>query len=230
MKLKVDSREIKVIDLLEQSELEYETENLNIGDFLFLDSNDIPVCLVERKTLDDLSSSIVDSRFREQKDRISQSNIPIIIYLIESKDGIKANRLSEKILLGSIVNLIVNHKFYVLQSNGLKQTCDIIIDLFKKLEKIQDNKINVYQYTNPKKSDDLEKDLFTHQLSLIPRLTFKNAKKITEIYPTFKCLYEEYNKCNDKKINKNLLANIKLENDRKLGEKMSIKVYNSVFL
>ena len=71
--IKIDNREKKLIDILDNSDnkLSYVKENLDLGDIQIIsqETNDILV-LIERKTLSDLSSSIKDGRYKEQKNRI----------------------------------------------------------------------------------------------------------------------------------------------------------------
>ena len=65
----VDNREGKIIAELERTTpFEYTKANLDIGDFKFeLGKKKI---LIERKTVDDLISSIKDGRYKEQKYRL----------------------------------------------------------------------------------------------------------------------------------------------------------------
>ena len=71
--IKIDNREKKILDILDNSDnkLSYVKENLDLGDIQFIsqETNDILI-LIERKTLSDLSSSIKDGRYKEQKNRI----------------------------------------------------------------------------------------------------------------------------------------------------------------
>jgi crossover junction endonuclease MUS81 len=43
--------------------------------------------IVERKTADDLASSIVDGRYNEQKARLKNCGISNVIYLVEGNPG-----------------------------------------------------------------------------------------------------------------------------------------------
>ena len=75
---------------LNRSGVAYMTRRLAVGDFAWVArENTAPHrevvldFIVERKRMDDLASSIVDGRFREQKYRLKQSGLGHIIYLIE---------------------------------------------------------------------------------------------------------------------------------------------------
>ena len=85
MKLKIDYREGKLKNLLDGEE--FSLENLAIGDIEITDGT--TTFIIERKTWQDLSSSIKDSRFREQRSRLllwQNENINNkIMYFIEGK-------------------------------------------------------------------------------------------------------------------------------------------------
>ena len=75
---------------LNRSGVAYKTRRLAVGDFIWVArENSAPHrevvldFIVERKRMDDLASSIVDGRFREQKYRLKQSGLGHVIYLIE---------------------------------------------------------------------------------------------------------------------------------------------------
>jgi ERCC4-type nuclease len=66
LKMVLDCREQKLIEIFPDTE----TKQLDIGDILYVDSENSDIkCIVERKTLNDLSSSIIDGRYKEQKSR-----------------------------------------------------------------------------------------------------------------------------------------------------------------
>ena len=84
MKLIIDNREKSIIPLFQ--EVEYETTNLDLGDFQIINPEGEIILIIERKTQADLLSSIKDGRHREQKLRLLNSSIPNIAYLIEGKN------------------------------------------------------------------------------------------------------------------------------------------------
>ena len=89
--------------------------------------------IIERKTLADLSSSIKDSRFREQKSRLLSVYPPErIIYIIENCRKSKHN-LSDKILRSAIINLSLKHRITVIHSKDIQETAEIIKSIEEKL-------------------------------------------------------------------------------------------------
>ena len=72
----LDCREHKLIEMFPDTE----TKQLDIGDILYVNSENHSEikCIVERKTLNDLSSSIIDGRYKEQKCRLLSSGIRVV--------------------------------------------------------------------------------------------------------------------------------------------------------
>ena len=92
MKLKIDNREKKLIKLLEiykkefgLKNIESTVEKLDLGDFIICDYDGNEKLIIERKSLNDLASSIKDGRYVEQSHRLTGYNMHNhnIVYLIE---------------------------------------------------------------------------------------------------------------------------------------------------
>ena len=88
--LKIDNREKKLIALIKQQiekdslDISYVIDKLDLGDFIFeIDGKE--KIIIERKSLNDLASSIMDNRYREQSLRLQNYNMHNhnICYLIE---------------------------------------------------------------------------------------------------------------------------------------------------
>ena len=169
MKLIIDNRE-KVLILFQ--EVEYETTNLDLGDFQIVNSEGEIVLIIERKTQADLLSSIKDGRNREQKLRLLNSGISNIAYLIEGKNDIKYFRPTDKLSeVGSILNTMFRDKLFVIRTLNMEETVLYIKTLLKKFTK-NDFKFENKDYSSViklKKKDNLTpENCFIAQLSQIP--------------------------------------------------------------
>ena len=88
MQLILDHREGKLKELFQNQldinkDIKIEYKNLEYGDFCIFNNED-PFIIIERKTLDDLSSSIIDGRYKEQKQKmLSLVDRKKIYYIIE---------------------------------------------------------------------------------------------------------------------------------------------------
>ena len=79
--------------------------------------------LIERKTTHDLACSIKDGRYKEQKFRIKDANIPICIYLIEGDLEfdffVKIQSIPVSTLLSSLLNTMIRDKIMVYKTISL---------------------------------------------------------------------------------------------------------------
>ena len=113
-------------------------KNLDLGDieikYTDNDGNEQLFLLIERKTMSDLISSVNDGRYREQKKRLLDSNIPKqkIMYLLEGHiDDIPGHM---KTLFGMIINTLFRDKLQIIRFEDIEETIYFIkrIVIFEK--------------------------------------------------------------------------------------------------
>ena len=226
MLLEVDYRESKIIELLKLNNDEtlfYEIKNLIIGDFII--RNDNYLYVIERKSVLDLSASIIDGRMSEQRDRINNSfsdtDTKNIVYIIEG-DRSKITNLPKNTIDSVILNLIFKYKYYVIFTKDIQETNDYLILLYNKIKENIFEKTNITNFTPIKKSDKNQKNAMLNMLTMIPGVSPTIAIKINDKFKTIKEL------CNN--ITEDSLASIQLTEKRKLGKALSLKIYNSLNL
>lgn len=241
--LEIDYREKGIIKCLESMgssvNIIYKVSNLIIGDFIFkqvevdASSSELEIIhyIIERKTILDLSSSITDGRFREQKQRLLESigNPDKIIYILEgNKSNKKYGSISKTTIESSILNLIFKHKYKVICTDNEQNTLDMLLLLYKKIQTKEFEKVlTTTPFKAVKKNDNL--DVFTNMLSVIPGVSLSFAKKIKENYKTLPLLLDSYSKLNTLEEKYKMLNNIQVTDKRKLGNVLSKKIYNSIF-
>ena len=155
MKLKVDLREKKLIKLLQAyiSQFEFKKidiviENLPLGDVIICDENGNEKIIVERKSLNDLASSIKDGRYVEQSHRLT--NNPIhnhnIIYLIEGNLSTWTNRykVQANTLYSAIFSLNYYKGFSVIKTHDITETAEYILRMCDKLNR-EKKKVSYYE-------------------------------------------------------------------------------------
>lgn len=249
----VDYREKAIINLFvqkfgistqvdEENIIEYANDlycivikNLPLADFIYRDDSNNDILLIERKTKNDLISSIIDGRFRDQKSRLlDYSRDPKnVIFLIESpgqmiKRG-ECNKTNlQTIYHSSIINMQFKHQFKVFISINVEESFEILLLLLKKLknkelETIQQQ--DILESIKPKtKSENIHDNLFTYQLSLIQGVSTNIAKKVCEVYKTPMELCKKYSELNNEEA-ESLLKDIQITEKRKLGLSISKKIY-----
>jgi ERCC4-type nuclease len=156
--IKVDFREKELIALLQlkmmnddvnsNNNIKLKVDNLKIGDIVFVEidvnENEIGEELVvfERKSLNDLASSIKDGRYAEQSFRLDGFQaVPNhnIVYLIEGdlskyREN-KYTRINKKTLLSSMFSILYYKGFSVVRTMNMLETCDLVSSWADKLER-----------------------------------------------------------------------------------------------
>jgi len=240
---KIDNRERDIIQKFDNNDNNIIKENLDIGDIqiIYKDNDDEKLLvIIERKTFDDLSTSIKDGRYKEQKNRIlnSISNNIRKIYLLEGNK--KDFTLSKNVLDGTIINTMIRDNIHIFFSKNIDETIQFINNILKNIIKYKDNIINNQNnietnnvlINTSKKSNMSSETCFINMMSGIPGISKKTALKFVEKFKNINNMFNHFHKNLDS--NRNLiisdLENMKVaENNRKLGNKNAIKIYDFLF-
>lgn len=95
--------------------------------------------IFERKRLDDLASSILDGRYREQKSRLEKTGMKSIIYIIEEQMGSDISNFVEAIKTCISMNTTYSG-FHTIKTKDPDQTMILINDLTNLINKLYLNK------------------------------------------------------------------------------------------
>ena len=124
-------------------EIKIKVENLKLGDIIISDG-DNELLLFERKSLNDLASSIKDGRYVEQSFRLDgYESVPNhnIVYIIEGdlskwKENVNYNgRVNKKTLLSSMCSMLYYKGFSVIRTMNITETCELILNWADKLQR-----------------------------------------------------------------------------------------------
>ncbi len=175
----VDYREKHLIDKLNEKDIEYEIEKLDVGDIIIGD------IIIERKTSMDLEASIIDGRFFNQIKNLKE-NCDKTLILIE---GNNFYRLNKNAIRGAILSAILDFDVKVIQTRDIDETCEFI-----KIMKNKQNKQNkTLKLVNIKKSSDTKK-IKLAMLSCLPGISYKKASIILEHFGSIKNFVNSLNK------------------------------------
>jgi ERCC4-type nuclease len=176
MIITIDYRERELIEMIQMKLLETESEitekgknkekgiekiiikveNLKLGDIVISDDdNENEFLLFERKSLNDLASSIKDGRYVEQSYRLDgYERVPNhnIVYIIEgdlSKWKEHANygykgRVNKKTLLSSMCSMLYYKGFSVIRTMNMTETCELVLNWADKLQRDKMTKVPYY--------------------------------------------------------------------------------------
>jgi crossover junction endonuclease MUS81 len=218
----VDNREKAIIPLLT---IPFTTENLEIGDFQFL-VDDKLVVLIERKSYSDLSASIIDGRYREQKKRILSQGIQKVIYLFEGDINSYKGSIPKDTIYSTIVNCTLRDNIQAIQSSSENESVTFIEKIYKNLHKYEVGEGCSISYQEASVKQKRNKNLtpeecYLHQLSQIPGISYPTSKIIAEKYRNMTELIDSLSS------DPNLFVDFKV-NGRKLGKKGQ-KIYEYLF-
>jgi Fanconi anemia group M protein len=124
----VDSREGPSQTVRELAKLNVlvKIESLVASDFVLSDR-----IAVERKTVDDLESSIMDGRLFDQLVAMKDAyQFPVL--LIEGKDYSTAQRISPQSLMGAIASVMADYRIPVVSTNNPEQTALLLYSIAKR--------------------------------------------------------------------------------------------------
>jgi ERCC4-type nuclease len=225
MQLFIDCREHKIIEEMrklnssfgEYGNINAEVKQLDLGDIIIESEN--RNIIIERKTHNDLLSSVKDGRYEEQSLRLSHTNIPNhnIIYLIEGK--LTNPTKDNKMIISCITSLLIYKGFSVICTNNVIETCLFICQMYTKLAKdikkefyysesgVQGRQESEKSYSDVikkvKKENISPENISEIMLSQIPNVSSTISKIIINKFGNMRCL------CKELEINPSCLENLK---------------------
>lgn len=248
--LKIDYREYDLIDTFNNPEHNINAikDSLDIGDIIFEHNNKI-IILIERKKLLDLSSSLRDGRYKEQKERINKALHKNIrkIYLIEgSHEELFKTKMSENIFTGIKINTMLRDNIQVVNVNKFNDTILFIKDIYTRLEKYAIDIYNdIYNDNNSDTSNNsyskvvcniIKNKNITHdvykiiQFQQIPKVSNNIAKLIINNIGSLKDILLKYKTPDEINNLKDIISSIKHgETQRKIGDKLANTIIEFIY-
>ncbi|UYI28332.1 ERCC4 domain-containing protein [Encephalitozoon cuniculi] len=128
----IDAREIKnrrsrlfFQEYFELRQVKHETRVLEAGDFLWVRGERVCSSIIERKRGSDFVSSIMDGRFKEQKNRLRNSGIRRIFYVVEGLKNIHMQKVGKELVM-SCLTATKLEGFIVIETRDIVQTSSVI--------------------------------------------------------------------------------------------------------
>lgn len=200
--------------------ISYEKQNLIIGDVHITNDDNELVCIIERKTIKDLLSSLRDGRYNEQSFRLNECELDNkrICYLLE---GIPLAE-NKNVVNGCMISLAINKGFTLLTTKNIDETAHLIIKMCEKIDKSSIKKNYSETVNISKKSKITQDNIHVIMLTQIPNVSMKIAELICSKYFTIKNLLaalEENSEClnnlkyittngQERKVSKTAIKNI----------------------
>jgi crossover junction endonuclease MUS81 len=154
-------------------------EVLPLGDVLIKTDDDVPLVLIERKTINDLLSSIKDGRYEEQSYRLKNTEeYPLhhILYIIE---GMYSFHQDKKTVLSAMTSLFLFKGFSVQRTCSLSETAEYILNMTDKIDRdLKKGKIPAYS-----RDTDIDIDIVKSYSTVVKKVKKENitSQNIGEI-------------------------------------------------
>ena len=177
----IDYREYQVINLCESNNFEYKEKNLNVGDILIEREYDGLTYIIERKTMDDFSASIIDGRYREQKERLKESGA-YVIYIIENFIKTHTKGVKHDTLLSAMFMMQRRDNIHIIRTENINETFKYIEILSRKILEDGNNNKSIISF-NKKSSNN---DTFMSMLLCIHGISNSVASIIKTHYKSIK--------------------------------------------
>jgi crossover junction endonuclease MUS81 len=246
----ITERRIPIIQELRKNGVLCDMRKLQVGDFLWIAKEHMkPVAgmlalpegreltlghIVERKRLDDLSSSKIDGRFREQKFRLKECGLSHVIYLIEDCYHKKPLSIPEDHLRQTIVNMQVLDDLQIKHTKNFNDTVAYLTIMTRMLTSIYKDKILVscpksrlprsvdltastvklmtfeeFSKSSVKNKVLTVREVFGKQLVQFDGISAELAIEILEKFPTVDSLLNAYDRLTSEEEKRNLLTDIR---------------------
>ena len=190
--------------------------NLSLGDFTFGN------VIIERKTHQDLASSILDGRYKEQCFRLDEFKTENpntkIIYFIEGNFDLyfSNHNIDKDKLFSCIISLIYEKQFSVILTKHMNETCDFLMKFahkyYNKYDITSDNVLsgtnleNLYKQQKKKNSQINKDNIGIMMLSNVPNISLHLATQLLEPFNN-----DIYNFIYEIRNNENYLDTIKIK-------------------
>jgi len=187
MQLLIDCRETRLITLLNEIDVPFETQNLELGDIQIV-APDFTL-IFERKAGNDLEASIKDGRYQEQKARLLGLRCT---YILES------TQIDTEAKQSAVIHTMYRDNMHVVFTRDLSETGGFIKNVYQRCLAHPEYFSGKYNsdvacsapgsYLNTlksKKSENINpENCWILQLSQIPGISTTIAKSISQVYPT----------------------------------------------
>lgn len=247
---------------LQRLHVTHTVRRLHVGDFVWVAQETRPRDparpgelvldhIVERKRLDDLCSSIIDGRFREQKFRLKRCGLGHLVYLVEEHGSAHNLSLPESTLLQAVTNTQVIDGFFVKRTADIKESAAYLALLTRGLERLyQGYTLRSRPWETPAQPDpgagpspnplcslltfsdfnagamknkaQSVREVFARQLMQVRGVSGEKAAAVVDRYSTPASLLAAYDACATPKEQEMLLSTIKCGRlQRNLGPALS---------
>ena len=168
-----------VISELASLGIDVELKHLDVADFIVKD------VAIERKTVQDFITSMINQRLKRQLEEIKQypNNLLIIEGIEERELYPEENGINPNAIRGFLLSILINYKVPILFTKDYSDTAKFIAVLARK----QESEMGI----RAKKKSRNKKEQLQYILEGFPGIGSKSAKKLLKKYKTIKSIVSQ---------------------------------------
>ncbi len=171
-----DIRETKLLKELVDMDVEIETKQLEVGDFLISDR----VC-IERKTVPDFLESIIDGRlFAQLKELSANFSRPVLV--IEGENLYGSRNIHPNAIKGALNSIAIDFRIPIIWTNSTKDTAETIAGLAKREQLNLDRSVQ-HKGVKHAMSENEEQEVL---VSGFPSINIALAKRLLSKFKTIR--------------------------------------------
>ncbi len=234
LKIKIDHRERDLIPFFTKDNITIEETNLDIGDIQFYKDDSILI-IIERKTLSDLSASIKDGRYKEQKQRLLYAIDHKIrkIYFIEG-ENMNDFHLQHSVFDGVMLSNVIRDKIMIYRTKNIEDTYITLKRIYENLPKwLNENwdidALETIEYSGIKsiKKENVTYEVaFKAMISTIPGISNSISSVLYEKFESIEKMIKEIKNNGDDWVSRmKNLSDIQFgANKKRIGESIAKKI------
>jgi ERCC4-type nuclease len=234
LKIILDNRERELIPFFKNDSIILEESNLDIGDIHFYKNNEL-IIIIERKSLSDLSASIKDGRYKEQKQRLLYAIDHKIrkIYFIEG-DNMNDFHLQQSVFDGIMLSNVIRDKIMIYRTKNIEDTYLTLKRIYEHLPKwLNENwdvdALETIEYSGIKsiKKENVTYEVaFKAMISTIPGISNSIASVLYEKYKSIENMINIIKEEGDDWVQRmNNIGNIEFgSNKKRIGDSIAKKI------
>ena len=233
----VDSREHACIESFKNQNISYTIETLDIGDFWIVDKEKKPLIIIERKRIDDFSSSLSSGRLHEQKYRLLHNKETAgakIAYILEGNlvyENQKIKNKSAKPVYSAIWSITFGKNIDLFQTRNAFHTCMCIDSICRKIRKrgqfwdaVSTNESYGKILSSKKKNNDNPKQCATEMICCIRGVSHSIATLLLDEFKNVPLLCTSIQEGTFKERSKNLQTTTKNGKKRRIPKTVIARI------
>lgn len=175
----VDKRERSIVsDILKEMGVEVKHKQLSIGDYILPGE-----IIIERKTVKDFISSILDRRLFKQARNLLRYKTPM--FVVEGEEDIfSITNVHPNAIRGAIISLLLDYKIPIVNTRNESETAFVIYTILQRIKKNK-KEIILRDLQKPKDNDQVKE----YVVSALPGVGLVLARRILDRFKTLEKVF-----------------------------------------